>query len=244
MWLAGGGVKPGITYGATDKFGYHVAEQPVHVHDFHATILHLLGIDHERLIFRSQGRDFRLTDVAGNVFSTRAKSCSVSSPSQRAAKLTPSSVRLGTSRPSCANRRVSAGRFHQLENLLRGQRPAKHCEITHPSLQIGEVITTAAEENLIDPRSMPRFEFTADLGLTPTVEEDTDAPAVSGEHDVMPPVGCDFGTPGEQLIPLIAVEKNQPTLIAVVSSDAQMISRCAARTGRTSREEIGRYRAV
>lgn len=67
VWLAGGGVRPGITYGATDEFGYHVAENPVHVHDLHATILHLLGIDHERLTFRTQGRDFRLTDVAGDV---------------------------------------------------------------------------------------------------------------------------------------------------------------------------------
>jgi hypothetical protein len=67
VWLAGGGVKPGITYGATDEFGYHVAERPVHVHDLHATILHLLGIDHERLTFRTQGRDFRLADVAGNL---------------------------------------------------------------------------------------------------------------------------------------------------------------------------------
>ena len=67
VWLAGGGVKPGITFGATDEFGYHVAEKLVHVHDLHATILHLLGIDHERLTFRTQGRDFRLTDVEGNV---------------------------------------------------------------------------------------------------------------------------------------------------------------------------------
>lgn len=67
MWLAGGGIKPGITYGATDEFGYHAAEDIVHVHDLHATMLHLLGIDHERLTFRYRGRDFRLTDVAGHV---------------------------------------------------------------------------------------------------------------------------------------------------------------------------------
>lgn len=66
-WLAGGGVKPGITYGATDEFGYNVAENPVHVHDFQATILRLLGIDHERLTFKFQGRYFRLTDVHGQV---------------------------------------------------------------------------------------------------------------------------------------------------------------------------------
>jgi hypothetical protein len=66
-WLAGGGVKPGMTYGATDEFGYNVAENPVHVHDFQATILRLLGIDHERLTFKFQGRYFRLTDVHGNV---------------------------------------------------------------------------------------------------------------------------------------------------------------------------------
>ena len=67
MWLAGGGVKPGITYGATDELGFHVAEKPVHVHDLQATILHLLGLDHERLTFRHAGRDFRLTDVHGHV---------------------------------------------------------------------------------------------------------------------------------------------------------------------------------
>ena len=67
MWLAGGGMKPGITYGATDEFGYHTTENPVHVHDLHATILHQMGIHHDRLIFRTQGRDFRLTDVAGKV---------------------------------------------------------------------------------------------------------------------------------------------------------------------------------
>jgi Protein of unknown function (DUF1501) len=67
MWLAGGGMKPGLTYGTTDEFGYHAAENPVHIHDLHATVLHLLGIDHQRLTFRTQGRDFRLTDVAGKV---------------------------------------------------------------------------------------------------------------------------------------------------------------------------------
>jgi hypothetical protein len=67
MWLAGGGMKPGLTYGATDEFGYHAIENPVHVHDLHATILHQLGINHERLTFRTQGREFRLTDVAGKV---------------------------------------------------------------------------------------------------------------------------------------------------------------------------------
>jgi hypothetical protein len=66
-WLAGGGVKPGITYGSSDEYGIAVAENEVHIHDFHATILHLLGLDHERLTFRHAGRDFRLTDVAGNV---------------------------------------------------------------------------------------------------------------------------------------------------------------------------------
>jgi hypothetical protein len=67
MWLAGGGVRPGITYGATDELGYYAIENPVHVHDLHATMLHLLGVDHERLTYRYQGRDFRLTDVAGRV---------------------------------------------------------------------------------------------------------------------------------------------------------------------------------
>ncbi len=67
MWMAGGGVKPGMSYGATDDLGFHVAENPVHVHDIQATILHLLGFDHERLTYHTQGRDFRLTDVHGKV---------------------------------------------------------------------------------------------------------------------------------------------------------------------------------
>ncbi len=67
MWMAGGGIKPGTVYGETDDFSYNVSENPVHVHDLNATILHCLGIDHERLTFRFQGRDFRLTDVEGQV---------------------------------------------------------------------------------------------------------------------------------------------------------------------------------
>ena len=67
MWLAGGGVKGGTIYGATDDFGFKAVEKPVHVHDLHATILHLLGIDHTKLTYRYSGRDFRLTDVSGNV---------------------------------------------------------------------------------------------------------------------------------------------------------------------------------
>ncbi len=67
MWMAGGGIKGGTEYGKTDDFGYNVVENGVHVHDFHATILHLLGIDHKRLTFRYQGRRFRLTDVHGHI---------------------------------------------------------------------------------------------------------------------------------------------------------------------------------
>ena len=67
MWMAGGGVKPGLAYGQTDDFSYNITENPVHIHDLNATILHCLGIDHERLTFRFQGRDFRLTDVHGRV---------------------------------------------------------------------------------------------------------------------------------------------------------------------------------
>ena len=67
IWMAGGGVKPGITYGKTDDFGYNVVENPVHVHDFQATLLHLLGIDHEKFTYKFQGRRFRLTDVHGKV---------------------------------------------------------------------------------------------------------------------------------------------------------------------------------
>src|SRR5919201_1021362 len=67
MWMAGGGIKPGITIGATDDLGYHVAEDPVHVHDLHATILHLMGLDHTKLTYKFQGREFRLTDVSGEI---------------------------------------------------------------------------------------------------------------------------------------------------------------------------------
>jgi hypothetical protein len=67
IWLAGGGIKPGITYGETDDYCYNVVEDPVHVHDFNATLLHCLGIDHTRLTFKFQGRDYRLTDVHGEV---------------------------------------------------------------------------------------------------------------------------------------------------------------------------------
>jgi hypothetical protein len=69
VWLAGGGVKPGIAYGKTDEFGYFAIEDKIHIHDFNATILACLGIDHQRLTFRSQGRDYRLTDVHGRVVS-------------------------------------------------------------------------------------------------------------------------------------------------------------------------------
>ena len=67
IWLAGGGVKPGLVYGRTDDFSYNIVENPVHVHDLNATLLHLLGVDHERLTYRFQGRDYRLTDVHGRV---------------------------------------------------------------------------------------------------------------------------------------------------------------------------------
>jgi hypothetical protein len=67
MWLAGGGVKGGFRYGETDDYGYYAAVDKMHIHDLHATILHLLGLDHERLTYRYAGRDFRLTDVEGNV---------------------------------------------------------------------------------------------------------------------------------------------------------------------------------
>lgn len=69
MWLAGGGVRPGMAYGETDEFGYYAVKDKVHMHDLHATILHLMGLDHERLTYRYAGRDFRLTDVAGHVVS-------------------------------------------------------------------------------------------------------------------------------------------------------------------------------
>ena len=67
IWMAGGGIKPGIVHGATDEFGFYAVDKKVHVHDLHATLLHLLGLEHTRLTYRSQGRDFRLTDVHGEV---------------------------------------------------------------------------------------------------------------------------------------------------------------------------------
>ena len=67
MWMAGGGVKGGIIHGSTDEYGYFAIENKVHVHDLHATILHLLGLDHTRLTYRFSGRDMRLTDVSGEV---------------------------------------------------------------------------------------------------------------------------------------------------------------------------------
>jgi uncharacterized protein (DUF1501 family) len=67
MWMAGGGVKGGTIYGATDEYGYKVVENPCQIHDLHATMLHLLGVDHKRLTYRFSGRDFRLTDVHGEV---------------------------------------------------------------------------------------------------------------------------------------------------------------------------------
>ena len=67
MWLAGGGVKGGFRYGSTDDYGYYAAEDKVHIHDLHATILHQLGIDHQKLTFRHNGIDRRLTDVHGEV---------------------------------------------------------------------------------------------------------------------------------------------------------------------------------
>jgi hypothetical protein len=67
IWMAGGGVKPGLAYGATDEYGYKAVDKPVHIHDWHATILHLLGLDHEQLTFNYGGRDYRLTDVYGDV---------------------------------------------------------------------------------------------------------------------------------------------------------------------------------
>jgi uncharacterized protein (DUF1501 family) len=69
MWMAGGGVKGGLAHGATDDFGWHATQDKVHVHDLHATILHLMGFNHERLTYRYAGRDYRLTDVHGRVVS-------------------------------------------------------------------------------------------------------------------------------------------------------------------------------
>jgi hypothetical protein len=67
MFMTGGGIKAGMTLGSSDDLGFHVAERPVHVHDLQATILHCLGLDHEKLTYRFQGRDYRLTDVHGKV---------------------------------------------------------------------------------------------------------------------------------------------------------------------------------
>lgn len=67
VWMAGGGVKPGFTYGETDDYSYNIVRDPVHIHDLNATMLHCLGINHERLTYRFQGRDYRVTDIHGNV---------------------------------------------------------------------------------------------------------------------------------------------------------------------------------
>jgi arylsulfatase A-like enzyme len=67
IWLAGGGIKGGLTHGETDDFSYNIVKDPVHIHDLNATIMHLLGFDHERLTYRFQGRDYRLTDIHGRV---------------------------------------------------------------------------------------------------------------------------------------------------------------------------------
>ena len=67
VWLAGGGIQPGVSYGKSDDYGYNIVENPVEVHDLHATMLHLLGMNHEKLVYRHQGRDFRLTDVSGKL---------------------------------------------------------------------------------------------------------------------------------------------------------------------------------
>jgi hypothetical protein len=67
IWMAGGGIRPGMVFGETDEFGYNIVKDPVHIHDFHATIMHLMGMDHTRLTFKHQGRRYRLTDVAGEI---------------------------------------------------------------------------------------------------------------------------------------------------------------------------------
>ena len=67
VWMAGGGIRPGMTLGATDDFGFHVTENPVHIYDLQATLMHCLGLDHKRLTFHHAGRDFRLTDVHGEL---------------------------------------------------------------------------------------------------------------------------------------------------------------------------------
>jgi arylsulfatase A-like enzyme len=67
MWMTGGGLRRGLIYGETDDFGYNIVRDPVHVHDLHATLLHLLGVDHKKLIYRHEGRDYRLTDVSGQL---------------------------------------------------------------------------------------------------------------------------------------------------------------------------------
>jgi hypothetical protein len=67
LWAAGGGIKPGLVYGETDDYCYNITKDPVHIHDFNATVLHCMGIDHEKLIYKFQGRDYRLTDVHGHL---------------------------------------------------------------------------------------------------------------------------------------------------------------------------------
>ena len=74
IWMAGGGARPATTIGQTDDIGFNIVRDPVHVNDFHATLMHLMGIDHEQLTYRYQGRDFRLTDVAGKVVQSAIQS--------------------------------------------------------------------------------------------------------------------------------------------------------------------------
>jgi hypothetical protein len=74
MWMAGGGFRPGALIGQTDDYGYNITEEPIHIHDFHATLLHCLGMDHEKLTYRYQGRDFRLTDVHGQLVAQMVRS--------------------------------------------------------------------------------------------------------------------------------------------------------------------------
>ena len=92
IWMAGGGIKPGITLGETDDYGYNITQDPVHVHDLNATILHCLGIDHTRLTYKYQGRHFRLTDTAGQVVQRKRSPSPAIRPALRATAIVFSGV--------------------------------------------------------------------------------------------------------------------------------------------------------
>jgi hypothetical protein len=140
MWMAGGGVKAGIQHGATDDYGYYAVERKMHIHDLHATILHLMGLNHEALTYRYAGRDFRLTDVAGEV----ARDI-IARGTQRTARLSASST--GTAR-----RRVDAKAYAS----SKSRRISSFARPTSPTVRrVSQGQEVPSERLLRDPRRTP-----------------------------------------------------------------------------------------